>query len=216
MSRHFAGGLLALFCFAIAAPSPAFDLVGNGAVGIRGGSVVFNRDKEIKDFASPRLSGDLVFTYVYNDHITADVFVGYGWNRLDSGTTDFWLVTSVPVTLGARYALRDGKVYRPFVGAGGGMYVWSIQSKDLGAAKDPITFERLRRADLGFYGTAGVERRMSKHITMLADGSYHYILAKDTTDFPSGYNGNKGYFQVRVGLSLYFSLSERIDSGLPE
>lgn len=216
MARHIAGGFFALLCLAIAAPSPAYDLVGNGAVGIRGGTVVFTQDKEIKDFASPRLSGDMVFSYVYNDHITADVIVGYGWNRLDSGTDQFWLVTTTPITLGARYAIKDGKKYRPYLGAGGGMYVWSVQTKDLGAAKDPVTFERLRRADLGFYGTAGMERRMSKHINMTADASYHYILAKDTTDFPSGYNGNKGYYQVRVGLSLFFSLSERIDSGLPE
>jgi outer membrane protein W len=210
------GGLITLLGCAIAAPSPAYDLIGNGAVGIRGGSVVFTQDKEIKDAASPRLSGDMVFSYVYSDHITADVIVGYGWNRLDSGSDQFWLVTTTPITLGARYALRDGKVYRPFLGAGGGMYVWSVQTKDLGAAKDPATFERLRRADLGFYGTAGVERRMSKHIMMTGDASYHYILAKDVADFPSGYNGNKGYYQVRIGLSLFFSLSERIDSGLPE
>lgn len=216
MFRQIAGGLFALLSLAIAAPSPAYDLVGNGAVGIRGGSLVFTQDQQLKQDASPRLSGDMVFSYVPSDHVTMDVIVGYGWNRLDSGTDQFWLVTSVPLTIGARYALRDGKTWRPFLGAGGGMYVWSVQTKNLDAAKDPVTLERLRRADLGFYATGGMERRMSKHIAMTGDASYHYILAKDTTDFPSGFNGNKGYYQVRLGVSLFFSLSERIDSGLPE
>jgi hypothetical protein len=96
------------------------------------------------------------------------------------------------------------------------MYVWSIQSKDLGASKDPITFERLRRADPGIYGVVGVQRQTSKHIAMNADGLYHYIFASNPDDFPSGYNGNKGYAQVRLGVTFYFTLSERIDTGLPE
>lgn len=216
MARHLLGGLIALLGLAIAAPSPAYDLVGSGGVGFRGGSLIFTQDKQVKDAASARLSGDLTFSYVYSDHITADVIVGYGWSRLDTGTDQYWLLNSVPITLGARYALKDGKVYRPFLGAGGGMYVWSILTRRLDVTKDPVTFERLRRADFGFYGTAGVERRMSKHITMIGDGSYHYILAKDTADFPSGFNGNKGYYQFRLGLALFFSTSERIDSGLPE
>ncbi|HEX7079268.1 MAG TPA: hypothetical protein VF363_12670 [Candidatus Eisenbacteria bacterium] len=216
MPRNVVGGFFALLCLAIAAPSQAYDLVGNGAVGVRGGTLVFTQDQEIKKDASPRLAGDMVFSYVYTDRATVDVIVGYGWNRLDSGTDKFWLVTSTPITIGTRFAVKDGKVYRPFLGAGGGLYVWSVQNKQLDAAKDPVTLERLRRADLGFYGTVGVERRMSKHISMLGDWSYHYILAKDVVDFPSGYNGNKGYYQVRLGLELFFSLSERIDSGLPE
>jgi len=45
---------------------------------------------------------------------------------------------------------------RPYLGGGGGMYVWSVQSKDLGAAKDPITFERLP------YPIATIQARMRR------------------------------------------------------
>ena len=104
---------------------------------------------------------------------------------------------------------------RPFVGGGGGLYNWSILSEDLGAAKDPVTYERLRRVDLGIYGIVGVERQMSRHITMVADGNYTHIFAADEESFPSGYGGDKSYFQVRIGVTFWFSLSERIDTGLP-
>lgn len=215
MSRNLVGGIATLLLLAIAVPSNASDLVGSGGVGFRGGSLLFLQDEDVSENASPRLSGNLVFTYVYSDHLDLDLSVGYAWNRLGDNE-DFWLASVVPLTLGARYLTFDGRKYRPYVGAGVGMYIWAIQSKDLGAAKDPVTFERLRRADLGFYGQAGVERQMSKYIVTNADLSYHHIMAENTEDFPTAFNGNKGYVQARVGVTFFFSLSERIDSGFPE
>jgi outer membrane protein W len=216
MYRNFVGGLLFILLAGSATPSLATELLGSGGIGVRGGSLLFTQDTPTKDEASPRISGDIVFSYVWQDHITFDVTTGYGWNRLRSGTPDFYVVTATPITIGARYFLHDGKTWRPYIGAGGGVYVWSVLSKDLGAAKDPVTFERLRRARPGFHGLAGMERRMSKHISMTADMSYHYIMAKNTEDFPSGYNRDKAYAQARIGVTFYFTLSERIDTGLPE
>ena len=79
-----------------------------------------------------------------------------------------------------------------------------------------VTFERLRRVDPGIYAIAGFDRTMSKHITMTLDGSYTHIFAGDEDLFPSGYSGPKAYFTVRLGVSFWFSLSERIDTGLPD
>ncbi len=199
-----------------ATPSLATDLVGSGGIGARGGTLLFTQDKQTSQDARPRLSGDVVFSYVWTDHITFDVTAGYGWNRLETGNPEFFVATTTPLTLGARYFLRDGKVWRPYVGGGGGLYVWSVLTHDLGAAKDPLTFERLRRARPGLHGMIGVERRMSKHISMTGDGNYHYIFAHDIERFPSGFNGDKAYAQVRLGVTFYFNLSERIDTGLPE
>jgi len=194
----------------------ASDLVGFGGIGFRGGMIKFIQDRITAEDAKPRFSGDLVFSYVTSDHLWMDLTVGYAWNRLDKNDDRYWLATSVPVTLGFRYLVRDGKKMRPYLGGGGGMYVWSFQTKELVAAKDPVTFERLRRADPGIYGMVGVQRQTSKHIAMTAEGVYHYIFASNPKDFPSGYNGNKGYAQVRLGVTFYFTLSERIDTGLPE
>lgn len=216
MKRSVVGGLLALLVIALPISVLASDNVGNGGIGFRGGMIKFIQDRITAEDAKPRFSGDLVFSYDYSDHLWLDVTVGYAWNRLDKDDERFWLATSVPLTAGFRYLVRDGRALRPYIGGGGGMYVWSIQSKDLGAAKDPITFERIRRADPGIYGVVGAERQMSKHISVTADGLYHYIFASDPEDFPSGYNGNKGYAQVRLGVTFYFTLSERIDTGLPE
>ena len=216
MSRNFVGGLLLILLAGSVTPSGATELVGSGGIGARGGTLLFVQDTPTKDQASPRLVGDIVFSYVWTDHMTFDVTAGYGWNRLRSGTDDFYVMTSTPVTIGARYFLRDGKHWRPFVGAGGGLYVWSVLTRDLGAAKDPVTFERLRRGRPGFHGMVGMERVMSKHIGMTADLGYHYIMAKDEVRFPSGYNRDKAYLQTRLGVTFYFSLSEKIDSGLPE
>ena len=216
MSRKFVGGFILILLAGSATPSRATDLIGSGSIGARGGTMLFTQDVPTKDEASPRLSGDVVFGYVWTDHMTFDVTAGYGWNRLHSGTPNYYVATATPVTLTARYFLRDGKVWRPYVGAGGGMYVWSILNHNLDAAKDPMTFERLRRARPGLHGLAGMERRMSKHITMTGDLGYHYIMAKDLVHFPSGYNRDKAYAQVRIGVNFFFSLSEKIDSGLPE
>jgi hypothetical protein len=216
MKRKLAGGLLALLLTVTATPGFAQDLTGFGAVGIRGGTLFFTQDEDLKEFGTPRISGDLVLSYAWTDHITADVTIGWGWNRLDTGTDSFYVANIVPLfPIGARYMIREGTT-RPFVGGGGGLYNWSILSEDLGAAKDPVTFERLRRVDFGLYGIAGVERQMSKHITMTLDGSYTHIFAADELNFPSGYNGDKAYFAVRIGASFWFSLSERIDTGLPD
>ena len=192
------------------------SLVGYGGVGFRGGVPKFTGDEDVKRDASPRLSGDLMFTYVWDDNVVADLDIGYAWNRLGEDT-DRWIVSSVPMTLGGRYFLlnRQGR-NRPFVGAGGGAYIWTIHTKDLGAGKDPITFERLRRASLGYYITGGAERRMSKWVKASADITYHSIRSQNTDDFPSGFNGNKSYVQARLGIMFFFSLSERLDQGLPE
>jgi len=216
MYRNLVGGLLIILLAGSATPSVATDLVGSGGIGARGGSLIFTQDIPTKDQARARLSGDVVFSYVKSDHLTLDVTAGYGWNRLESGTAKYFVATATPITLGARFFLRDGKTWRPYVGAGGGVYVWSVLNQNLDAAKDPATFESLRRARPGFHGLAGIERRMSKHIAMTGDLGYHYILAKDLVHFPSGYNRDKAYMQTRLGVTFFFSLSERIDTGLPE
>lgn len=216
MIRKLAGGLFALLLTATVTPAFAFDLSGFGGVGIRGGTLFFTQDEDLKEFGQPRISGDLVLSYAWTDKITADVTIGWAWNRLDTGTDSFYVANMVPLfPIGARYMVREGTM-RPFIGGGGGLYNWSILSEDLGAAKDPVTFERLRRVDFGVYGIAGVERQMSKHITMTLDGSYTHIFASDELNFPSGFNGDKAYFSVRLGATFWFSLSERIDTGLPD
>jgi outer membrane protein W len=216
MSRNIVGGLLLILLAGSTTPSWAADILGSGGIGARGGTLIFTQDVPTKTQARPRLLGDIVFTYVWTDHVSFDVTTGYGWNRLRSDTPQFYVVTTTPITLGGRFFLRDGKTWRPYLGAGGGVYIWSVLNQDLSAAKDPLTFERLRRARPGFYGAGGMERRMSKHISMTGDVGYHYILAKDLVHFPSGYNRDKAYAQVRVGVTFYFSLSEKIDTGLPE
>lgn len=216
MNRLLAGGLFVLLLLATVTPAIAFDMSGSGGIGIRGGTLFFTQDEDLKELGQPRISGDLVLSYAWTDKITADVTIGWGWNRLDTDNDSFYVANIVPLfPIGARYMIREGKM-RPFVGGGGGLYNWSILSEDLGAAKDPVTFERLRRVDFGVYGIAGVEREMSKHITMTFDGSYTHIFAADEVNFPSGFNGDKAYFAVRLGATFWFSLSERIDTGLPD
>ncbi len=216
MIRKLAGGLFVLLLTATATPAAASDLTGSGGVGVRGGTLFFTQDKTISANSQPRISGDLVLSYAWTDHLTADITVGYGWNRLDTHDPRYYVATVVPLfPIGLRYKLWNGKTLRPYLGAGGGLYNWSILTQDLGAAKDPVTFERLRRVDAGAYGIVGAERQMSKHITATLDGNYTHIFADDRDRFPTGYSGAKSYFQVRLGVSFWFSLSERIDTGLP-
>ena len=57
---------------------------------------------------------------------------------------------------------------------------------------------------------------VSRTVQLGADVSYHEILAKNLNDFPSGYNGNKSYVQARLAITFFFSLSERLDTALPQ
>ena len=217
MSRSIAGGLFALLFLAIATPALAQDNVGSGAIGIRGGTIFFTQDETITEDASPRISGDLVLSYAWTEKLTADVTIGWEWAKLDTKDPNYYVANIVPLfPVGVRYQIRQKQAMRPYVGGGGGFYNWSILTEDLGAAKDPVTFERLRRVDLGVYAVAGIERQMSKHISMVGEGTYTHIFAADEESFPSGYNGDKAYFSARLGVSFWFSLSERIDSGLPD
>lgn len=219
---------------AVAASASASDLTGTAFVGVRAGGALFtsglNYDREksggsggvtLYDHSTtPRLAGDLVFGYVWSDHITLELWTSWAWSRFKSdapGAADsFYVATSVPVLLGARYLARDGHPWRPYAGAGGGIYWWSLLNKDLSVAKDPATYEGYRRGVPGVYGMLGVERRFSKYITGTGDVVYHRLFAKDLEDFPSGFNDNKSYMQVRVGVNFHFSVSERIESGFPE
>lgn len=234
MAHRLRGGLIAFLLVGIAASASASDLTGMACVGLRAGGALFrgglNYDRtnfsnplEPRPYSSsisPRLAGDLLFSYVWSDHITFDLGTSWAWSRLKSnapGADDsFYVATSVPIILGARYLARDGKPWRPYIGAGGGVYWWSVLGRQLGPAVDPTTFARFRKAVPGLYGSAGVEKRFSKYITGTGDLVYHYMFSEDTSDFPSGFNGNKSYLQARLGVNFYFSVSERIETGFPE
>ena len=91
MNRKLAGGLLALLLLATAAPVFATE-AGFGGIGIRGGTLFFTQDEDLKELGMPRISGDLVLSYSWTDKITADVTIGWGWNRLDTGNDSFYIV----------------------------------------------------------------------------------------------------------------------------
>ena len=217
MSRNLIGGLLLFLLAGQVTPSFANDLVGSGAVGAHMGSLLFTADSLTGANAEPRLAFDLTFSYVWKDRITGDLTVGYGYNKLETGDDRYYVAVSAPIfTLTGRYFLKDGRGWRPYLGAGGGFYAWSVLNYDRGATIDPITYERLKGTSLGLHGLVGAERRMSRKIGMTGDIGYHYLFSEDLQRYPSGYGGNKAYFQARMGISFYFSLSERVDTGLPE
>jgi len=222
MSRNLIGGLILLLLAGSAASSSANDLVGSGAVGGRLGTSIFTADSLTGANAQPRLTGDLVFSYVWQDRITADLTWGFGYNRLDTGDDLYYVAVSNPLfTLTGRFFLNDGNGWRPYLGVGGGAYKWAVLNYNLDPSIDPQTTERLHGTALGFHGMIGAERRMSPRIGMTGDLAYHYLLSEKQGDFPEGprvleYGGNKAYLQFRMGVSFYFSLSERVDTELPE
>jgi outer membrane protein W len=242
MSRIRRGGLIAFLFLGFVASASASDLTGMASVGVRGGGALFLSGLDPERFradrfgnailnavgdtiwldqkVSPRLAGDLVFGYAWSDNITLELNTGWAWSRITTGSKalqdSFFVVTSVPFVLSARYLMRDGKTWRPYLGAGGGLYWVSILSRDLGPAKDPQTFERLRKAVPGFFGTVGVEKRFTKLVTGTADLAYHHAFSEDRESFPKGFSGSKSYLQARLGFFFHFDVSERIETGFPE
>jgi hypothetical protein len=217
MSRSLAGGLFVLLLLTFPSPSRAADYTGYGGVGLYLGAASFTGDETISQYAEARLTGGFVFSYGISSKLTGDLTVGWAWNHLDSNDDRYYVASVVPIFVpGVRYEFREGKRYRPYLGAGGGFYNWFIQTEDLGAAVDPVTNERLRRVDPGIYGLLGATRQMSPKITLTGDGVYNYIFASDTESYPSGFSGNKSYLELRLRVTFWFSLSERVDTGLPE
>ena len=234
MSRILRGGLIAFLFLGFVASASASDLTGMAGVGIRLGGCWFtsgldpdrtSTDKygnpvDIPQSVSPRLSGDLVASYVWSDNITIEAATGWSWSAITAGDDalqdSFYVATSVPFIIGARYNMRHGKTWRPFIGAGGGGYWVSVLTRDLGPAKDPVTYEDLRKFVPGVYGTVGVERPVTKLVTATGDAAYHYAFWEDKEKFPSGFNGDKAYFQLRLAMIFHFSVSERIETGFPE
>jgi opacity protein-like surface antigen len=241
MSRILRGGLIAFLLMGVAASASADDLTGMAGVGIRAGGSYFNQGYNPERFETdaqgnfvldqngqkipvaenldPRLAGDLAFEYIWSDHVAIELSTSWAWSAIKHGSEayqdSFYVTTSVPFLLSARYRMRHGKAWRPYVGGGAGGYWVSVLSKDLGPSKDPQTFQDVRRFVPGFYLTGGVEKGLTKTVTATGDLAYHYTFWEDKENFPSGLNGNKSYIQLRLGLVFHFSVSERIETGFP-
>ena len=97
--------------------------------------------------------------------------------------------------------------------------------------KDSVTYPRCLAPELrGFrfphnvhrvpdymgVGQAEKQQRIREIVEIAVAHGYTHIFAGDEDLFPSGYSGPKAYFAVRLGVSFWFSLSERIDTGLPD
>jgi hypothetical protein len=215
MIRKLAGGLLTLALMGTTTPCAASDMTGFGGVGFGAAPCSSGPTLTIASQDLPRLTGELVMSYNWSDHLTADITVGWDWSQLDSGTDSFFIANVVPLfPIGIRYKFQDGKKLRPFVGGRRGLIIgrscrttWARPRIRLPSRLRRVGFRRLR--DRG--------GRASNVAAHQHDGGWklHAHLCHRREPLPSGYSGAKAYVQVRLGVTFCLSPASASIRGSP-
>jgi len=206
--RLFALAGIVLCC--LSTPCLSADMTGRAYVGTALGTFTFISNdymngKALDSEAQPRLYGQMEFGYVFKPYLAGTASAGFGWEAYSFDENR--LVTIVPANIGAEFRWGTGK-YVPRVGAGLGVYHWSVL-EDRKVLKDPITRETLRRNDVGIYGLLGLDYFATPSIAVSLGVEGHRIFSKDTEDFPSGYAFNDDLVMLKVGLKYFFSTQRK-------
>ena len=165
------------------------------------GSAIWVNGTKMQSGVKPRLYGDISFGYVLKPYLSALMNAGFGWEAYNFD--NMRVTTAAPVTVGIEYRYGISR-YVPTAGVGVGYYVWSVL-EDRKIMKDPATREQRRRGNPGGYAAVGLDYFVRPHISLTLDVTGHYVFAKDTKAFPSGYAYDKNLLVMTLGLRYYFA-----------
>jgi hypothetical protein len=98
------------------------------------------------------------------------------------------LLTIAPFTAGVNFNLLPQGPVRPYVGAGGGFYVWELEETGDFVFGDDIFFESFldEGGTFGYYYLAGIEVPVGPSFALFAEGRWHNAedeLSDDFEDF---------------------------------
>ncbi len=178
-----------------------------GSFGANVGGMLFLSDQDASDGALVRPSLQTAFRYRFNESWVGVAEFGFGWNAFDAKGDTVLTVTSG--TLGLYRHLSDALSFDWKIGSGAGFYRQNYKFNGR-SIRDPETQLHIRSIDPGLFLGLEVERRMAKHVTLLATGQYHFLFSSHKDDFPTLLGGNDSFVTTRIGVNYHFSPYEGI------
>jgi outer membrane protein W len=145
---------------------------------------------EVGGFEDPVIGGE--FSYALNSHTElwagVSAFSGSQLSNYEEFVDDAGgeirhrkTLEVVPLTVGVTFfPIGRNRTIRPYIGAGGGFYAWHYRESgdfiDFGADPPEIVDAEYESdgVTVGYYLTAGVEARLSRHAGIFAEGRWNY------------------------------------------
>ncbi|MBD3163112.1 MAG: hypothetical protein GF346_11820 [Candidatus Eisenbacteria bacterium] len=178
-----------------------------GSFGASAGGMLFLADEDASDGARVRPTLQGTFRYRFNADWVGVGDFGFGWNAFESrGDT---VLTVHSGTLGIYRHVSQLFGFDWKVGTGGGLYRWNYKFEGK-SVRDPETQLPLRDFGFGVFGGLEVERRLSRHVTVIWTNRIHQLFTENKDDYPTLLGGNDRYVSSRIGVSYHFSPYEGI------
>ncbi len=150
--------------------------------------------------------GQSIFRYRFNENWVGTGEFGFGWNSFEAGRDTVLAFTFG--TLGAARKIGSPASIEMRLGFGAGLYRWnykydgrSIRDRTPG---EP-THQFYRAIDFGGYVGLESERRLTRHVTLLAMLQHHYVMTADKDRFRSLFDKNHSFMSFRLGAAYHFS-----------
>jgi len=200
---------------------------GRGGVGGQFGGSTFAIDRifggadwfaDYSHAAMPRFAFAGQFRYVSSNRWRWQISPGFTWTAYRTGTVipfvdrnfpgdqvkDGMIALVAPMTLQAQFVVRRGHWFY-HAGAGPGLYrVWVENDRKVLA--DPATFRLHRGIYPGAVFELGAERFLKAITTTSVEATWvtHLAFTQRDQQFPSGYNSNLAFSELRIGVNYYF------------
>lgn len=209
--------------------APIGHTPGRGGLGGTIGGSYLAADGDYSKGAQPRLSFAGTFRYVIAPGSRWQIAPTYTWAAYTNTEALPFLDANFPadtrkdrvLTQMAGAHVQYQKVWGKgrslwHLGAGPGIYrVWVQNRRKV--YKDPVTKVLHQSLHLGGSAELGYERFLKAlpNTSIEVTGAWHAAFAKDDDKFPSGFNGNPMFGELRVGGNYYFDFNRKkpADSG---
>lgn len=126
--------------------------------------------------------------------------------RYEAGETPAFVVHQI--TLAGLYNFATHSRFRPFAGAGIGLYPFRLAEDGFSSDTEKLANgNALKRTSFGLNSNAGVEFLATQRFAIVGNARYNYLFAKDDAKFGADSNfSNQALFSYGLGLSYHFGL----------
>lgn len=126
--------------------------------------------------------------------------------RYQAGETPAFVVHQI--TLAGLYNFTTNSRFRPFAGAGLGLYPFRLAEDGLSSDTEKLANgNELKRTSFGLNVDAGLEFLATQRVAIVGNAHYDYLFAKDDQKFGANANfGDQALLSYGLGLSYRFGL----------
>lgn len=203
--------------------APIGHTPGRGGLGGTIGGSILLADGDYSAGAQPRLSFSGTFRYVISANSRWQIAPMYTWAAYTNTEPMPFADPNFPADTrkdrvlsqmtGASFQYQrvwGGGRARWHAGAGPGIYrVWVQNRRKV--LKDPVSKALHQSLHLGGSAELGYERFLKAlpNTSLEVTGAWHGAFATDDDKFPSGFNGNPMFAELRVGGNYYFDFNRK-------